>query len=606
MGGTEKLKYGLCSIKKFPVVYIFCIAATFLSFNENRGFFEIDGEDLYRSSIFLLLGGIFTLNVRFMYLYNGRLFKESLLTMLGLLGLYWYSFGTSIWLVTTLFLAGSGLCFLICAPFILNRFSNEAFWRFKKSFWLGVILSKITSCVIILGISLAVFTVNYLFQTNSDYKIFFDISIFTMGFVFPLLVFSYVPTKLEYHEVKDDELPKFIIFLLKYIFLPLLLVYFAILYFYIGKIILDWHLPILKAGYFVSIFAVLGLVIYLVTYPFRSWGNFHLLFKRFFFLILLLPLGLLVIASYLQISSYGVTEYRYLLVLFWVWLTISVIYAFIKRTHIKLIVFPLTLTLLLFLASFGPWGGTSISVASQKKRLTTYLIANNILVSGKIQKTHKKVSENDSLEISSIMNYFEDEYRFKAIEPLFDPNDIIKDKQSYGCKCHYKIDVERMVTHMGVKYYTDWDVATNADNHHLAFKIDRNYSQDMLDVSGIDFYATQNIWNPNQKYSITLKGNKVLNLKFISNTNQLKLDFLGKLAEGLGNSTSAFIDLSHFINIIGNRNSRLFREKEATFRLALKNLDITIICTNLDLHKKVDAILLNHINIEIYITKKVS
>ena len=89
-----------------------------------------------------------------------------------------------------------------------------------------------------------------------------------------------------------------------------------------------------------------------------------------------------------------------------------------KVKNIKLI--PVTLCLLCFLTSFGPWGAFSVSQRSQMNRLEKLLTANNILVDGKIKPmdkaAHKNISDNDEGNISSIVHFLAERNSVSALQ----------------------------------------------------------------------------------------------------------------------------------------------------------------------------------------------
>lgn len=611
----EKAKQTLVSAQRFPLVYAFCIAGTLLAFNENRNFFEMDENIIYRLGAFLSLGALFTLNTRFAFIYNkGQSPREMAITAAGLLGLAAYAFLSDIWHVTALFLGGAMLVSFVVVPFIQNTYSNEAFWRFKKSFWLGVVLAWIANWVVIGGVSAAIATVRYLFQLDNDYKTFADICIFSSGLLFPLLVFSYVPEKLEYGKVSEKELPKFIIFLFRRVIIFLSIVYFAILYAYIAKIIFEWNLPILKAGYFVSIFAVIGLVVYLVAYPFSGWGKLVDLFKRHLFQVLILPFGLLIVAAYLQISKYGVTEFRYLLVLFCLWLAISIGYALMKRRQVKLMFFPYVLAVLLVAASFGPWGATGVSVMSQKMRLENYFAQNNMWVNGQVVKAKKEVSEADSMEISSILNYFRPYYRFKAVEDMFNPKDVKIDKDKYGCKCEHKANVEKLVGSLGLTHYSDWEIRRHTDGGAtwVNLQVDRaepDYSSNrLIKVSDVDFYASTTMYKGRNRdnkdglsATLNLGSDSAIIVDYLKDQKQIILKPENDMVQLLGEAV--IVDLHALIQSVSTK-VKTFNEHEATFVMHTPDARVRMLITGISGNKKDGELDINNMTVELYISQK--
>ena len=123
-------------------------------------------------------------------------------------------------------------------------------------------------------------------------------------------------------------------------------------------------------------------------------------------------------ALWRRISEYGLTEDRYIGLAVGVWLAVIAGYFLFSRAKsIKMI--PASLCAFTFLISIGPWGMFSISEQSQIGRLKKMLIADSILVNGKVQKAPSPVSGDHEVEISAILSYLNEVHGFSEIEPWF-------------------------------------------------------------------------------------------------------------------------------------------------------------------------------------------
>jgi hypothetical protein len=119
-----------------------------------------------------------------------------------------------------------------------------------------------------------------------------------------------------------------------------------------------------------------------------------------------------------RVSEYGITEGRYLAVALGAWLTIIVIYFFFSRSKdIRFI--PLSLCAGILIMCSGPWGIFSVAERSQMTRLESLAKGNHILVDGKIQKAATPVSQSDTREISSILDYLSTMHGYESIQPWF-------------------------------------------------------------------------------------------------------------------------------------------------------------------------------------------
>jgi hypothetical protein len=98
----------------------------------------------------------------------------------------------------------------------------------------------------------------------------------------------------------------------------------------------------------------------------------------------------LFLAIGLRIQQYGVTEQRYIVVLFGIWLVLMALYyLFSKKKNLKVMMW--TMFVAIFLTIFGgPLSAIGVSVNSQMWRLEEMLTENGILVDGKVQKLDKE------------------------------------------------------------------------------------------------------------------------------------------------------------------------------------------------------------------------
>ena len=173
--------------------------------------------------------------------------------------------------------------------------------------------------------------------------------------------------------------------LVKFVLVPLLLVYTAILYAYAAKIALAWELPKGTLGAMVVGYLFAGAGTLLFGYPTRETGGpLVRLFWRYWVWLAALPVALLFIAVWRRIADYGLTEQRYLMVLVGIWALILAAFRLAQGARFDLRLVPGVLAVLLLVASLGPGGAIGLSVLSQKAELASILVAKGLLVDGKI------------------------------------------------------------------------------------------------------------------------------------------------------------------------------------------------------------------------------
>ena len=183
--------------------------------------------------------------------------------------------------------------------------------------------------------------------------------------------------------------------LVKFVAVPLLLVYTAILYAYAAKIALAWELPKGTLGAMVVGYLFAGAATLLLGYPSRETGGALVrLFWRYWVWLAALPVVLLFVAVSRRIADYGLTEQRYLMVLIGVWALILAAFRLAQGARFDLRLLPGVAALLLLAASFGPGGAIGLSVLSQKAELASILASKGMLADGKIAPRGEGAAEN--------------------------------------------------------------------------------------------------------------------------------------------------------------------------------------------------------------------
>ncbi len=317
----------------------------------------------------------------------------------------------------TFYFLGSGLFLSIfIAPFLNKKSSNDQIWTFNYRLWSHICFTILSAIILFLGIILIPASLKLLFEINFNEKIYLDIWIIVAAFFAPIVAMSGIPDK---YDMVEQEYPSAYRIILAYIIMPVLCIYTVILYGYIIKILIDWSLPKGGVVYLVSIYSSISIVAYLASYPLHNVHGIIKLFSTHFFKILLLPLVLLSIAIGFRVNEYGFTEERYIILIYLGWFTISSFFILTKYRHQALKFIFITISALLILASFGPWGGFSVSSSSQIGRLKKLLEKNHMVAENQIQKTAKEISLSDRIEISSIIKYLVDTKKSDELKKYF-------------------------------------------------------------------------------------------------------------------------------------------------------------------------------------------
>src|SRR5262249_13677283 len=197
------------------------------------------------------------------------------------------------------------------------------------------------------------------------------------------------------------------------------------LHVYAFKIAITATMPKGEIGPLVLAFGIVGTVTYMAGYP---WGKAGLRsvrwLVRYWFWLMVIPTGLLLIAVFERVAQYGLTPERYYLALFALWLAGIVVYQGASRGRLDLRVIPGTAAIGLLLSTFGPWGATSVSARSQVRQLRELLTEQHLLEGDRLKLTPPTLetfaqfaSSNES--IASIVTELSDLSALDRLAPMF-------------------------------------------------------------------------------------------------------------------------------------------------------------------------------------------
>lgn len=271
------------------------------------------------------------------------------------------------------------------SPFI-NSGNLNGFWQYNKTLFLRFLISAFYAAVLYAGLAIALFAIDGLFnveiRSNAYMKLF---ALVSAGFT-SIFFLAGVPSDFETLQ-KEDSYPKGLKIFTQYVLIPLMTIYLLILLVYEAKIAINWELPKGLVSTLILGYAVFGILSLLLIYPIKEKeGNGWMkLFSKFFYLMMIPLIILLILAVVKRVGNYGITESRYILIILAAWLIgITVYFLFSKKQNIKTI--PISLFILSVLAVYGPQSAFSVSEASQVSRLKR-------LMNGKSKKGKSEISE---------------------------------------------------------------------------------------------------------------------------------------------------------------------------------------------------------------------
>lgn len=301
---------------------------------------------------------------------------------------------------------------LILAGHLMVSFSpyvyasnSLAFWNFNKVLFLRLFTSILFSALLYIGLAVALFSIESLFQLDIKGDVYFKLFII-IGVGFNTLFFlDGIPANLT-EVAKTSEYPKALKVFTQYVLVPLSTIYLAILLVYELKIIFNMQLPDGMVSILIMGYAVFGILSYLLIYPISTEQEQGWItqFSKLFFWFMAPLLILLFVAIIVRIQDYGVTEKRYYVIALASWLTGITTY-FIAKKNPKIQVIPVSLFIVAILSITGPQSASGISKKSQQSRLSKNL------------KT-----ENQDKERISIVNYLVRYHGLTSLESFITQN----------------------------------------------------------------------------------------------------------------------------------------------------------------------------------------
>ena len=374
---------------------------------------EIDHQDNQFLVTKLAFTGCLGISLMFgIKMLSQRIGKGFLLEILGVAFLVWFYFylpdsekqftevnGFVIFalvILSHLFVSFSGF---------LNKKPELNFWQFNKNLFINIFLTAVFTGVLVLGVVLAILAVDKLFDFNFNNNLYPKTILFLaiLGSTFIFLIFN---DKGIFQLEKDGSYPQILKFFTQFVLIPLLLIYVTILYFYAGKILINWELPRGWVSYLILIYSVVGILALLLVHPLKeesakSWVK---VFSKIFYYTLIPLLVLLFVAIFTRILEYGYTEPRYFVLLLAIWLTTVVFYfIFYKKATIKFV--PISLFIFGVFALIFPYvNAFSTAKRSQKTELQQILTKNQLLENGKIN-FEKAIQDSVAIEIANKFLY---------------------------------------------------------------------------------------------------------------------------------------------------------------------------------------------------------
>jgi len=571
------------TVKRFPLsslcgILSFCLAVYAIHFKSS-----IDEEIVGRLVLSFILGYLW-FGICQIYAEAKKLdgIKHGAMALMGFAPLLFITFGSTDEFFRLFFIVPALLLLIMVAPYVLRKTNDESFWVFNRHVWFGVMVSYVAALLLAGGVAAALAAIKYLFGIRIPEELWADIFAFCGFILGPIYALSFVPTKFDYQD-EECHTPFQIGFIVNWILAPLVLVYMAILYAYFIKIGVMQEIPKGQLSYMIFGFLAAGLVTYIVSWPLQEKGSKALkLISKYFFAAMVIPVVMQAISIGMRIEQYGFTEKRYVVVMSVLWFAFIAGGFLLKKLQLKHI--PLSLRMLLLLASWGPWSARDVSKFSQVNRLEKVLMENGLLKDGQVLSVPERteLSVEVRKNISGIAEYV---FRHKH--------------EFYGFDNQYKF-----FQYLGFKHVSKWErkrSASVSDTGRFNFHFNNaNAFRAGIDVRDVDFYIQNVIFRKKRNHnrhvnykdglSPVVRAEHQDNIVkiFFSDNSMVSINVSGELQKLIDNKT-----LKGHHNLIpielSGENSRY------KVRVKLKNLNGEV---------KGDKPIINHISASAFITEK--
>ena len=374
--------------------------------------------------------------------------------------------------------------------------AGRAFWQFNRILFLRFLLAALYSGVLFAGLSIALLALDRLLSVHVSGDSYERLWV-VLAFLFnPWFFLGGVPRDLSDLDAREDY-PGGLKVFAQFILIPVVTVYLLILTAYLGRVLITHTWPSGWMGWLVSSVAAAGTLALLLVHPIRDradnrWVNAY---GRWFYVALLPAVAMLLMAIFLRIHQYGITERRYFLAILAFWLAgIALFYGVTASRNIRVI--PATLCLLALGTLAGPWSAYAVSRASQTSRLRALLGAHQMLVEAGIQPPTGEVPFEARREMSAIVRYLIHTHGTRSLD------DVSKDLfaaagESSGSTAQRlsanEAQAQAVLEKLGVPYVPAWE---SVQDNQIAYFTDA--VGQAVDVAGYDALVRTNLVNPFQ------------------------------------------------------------------------------------------------------------
>ena len=287
---------------------------------------------------------------------------------------------------------------------ILKKKENKE--KYLQSVFSNFVITGIFVAVLWIGVEIILTTVNYLFFNSGD-SLFFRLTTYSFWFITEVFGVSLFLSLLKKPDdnLENYEFPFIFNLLIKFVIIPLIIIYTGVLYIYMAKVLISMHLPKGLISHLVLWYTAFSVAVMILITPFTQKDKFFENFKKYFpyFSIPLIFASLF--AVFQRTYQYGITENRYYVLISIFWLLFCMI-LYIRKMNITGIF--ISLITCLVISVYTPLSAKNVSNFSQSQRLKRMLVKYGALKDGKISKITQKLNNSEGSQIYTTIQYISD------------------------------------------------------------------------------------------------------------------------------------------------------------------------------------------------------
>ena len=406
---------------------------------------------------------------------------------------------------------------------ILKKKENKE--KYLQSVFSNFVITGIFVAVLWIGVEIILTTVNYLFFNSGD-SLFFRLTMYSFWFIAEIFGASLFLSLLKKPDdnLENYEFPFIFNVLIKFVIIPLIIIYTGVLYIYMAKVLISMHLPKGLISHLVLWYTAFSVAVMILITPFTQKDKFFENFKKYFpyFSIPLIFASLF--AVFQRTYQYGITENRYYVLISIFWLFFCMI-LYIRKMNITGIF--ISLIACLVISVYTPLSAKNVSNFSQSQRLKRMLVKYGALKDGKISKITQKLTNSEGSQIYTTIQYISDN---STIAKLNFKNEKGEVYSTLG-DLEKGLDVKESWKDY---YYRSDDEGNYEERKVVTYKVKNIENSEIIsDIAGYDnFISYKNVYNEDpinqenesEKYKIILK-NKTITINSKDGTELAKINY---------------------------------------------------------------------------------